>query len=107
MLYEFSKNRKLNTLLNHIADSLNDMGIEEIIRYADTFPHETDFNIAQYGNVLVYYSDVRDLYETSGYKSIRRWNDTKLWETYRRQVGYVARYLVRQYSAYLTKVRGF
>lgn len=107
MLYEFSKNRKLNTILNHIADSLNDMGIEEIIRYTNAFPHETDFNIAQYGNVLVYYDDVRALYESSGYKSIKHWNDNKLWETYRRQVGYVARYLVRQYSAYLTKVRGF
>ena len=60
------------------------------------FPNEIDYNIAQYGNLLIYYTDVRDMYNTCGYKSLNKMSDQKLWETYKRQVGYIARYIVNE-----------
>lgn len=103
---EFSANKKLEKLLKSIKDNmLNSMGatkkeaIEQIRYYAKNFPRETDYNIVQYGNLLIYYGDVRDMYKKAGYGStIDRMNDDKLWETYKRQAGYVARYLMNKYK---------
>jgi hypothetical protein len=85
---KLSKNKKLNMVLNMIYESLDELGIEEVKRYKDSFPHEIDFNIAQYGNVLVYHEDVENLYKNCGYK-VENYNN--LWEVYKRQVGYIAR----------------
>lgn len=52
---------------------------------------ESDCNIAAYGNMLIYYDDVRNFYRKHGYKTAERLSDRALWEIYRRQVGYVAR----------------
>ena len=61
--------------------------------YYDEFKYETDYNIAQYGNLLVYYYQVQEMYQNNGYKT--KFSDTKAWETYKRQVGYVVRQLKR------------
>lgn len=90
---QYSKNKKLNGVLNHIESELNELGIDEVKRYMDSFPRETDYNIAQYGNLTVYYVDVRRIYTDNGYKTIDRMSDFSVWETYKRQVGYVARKL--------------
>lgn len=57
------------------------------------FPREIDYNLYQYGNVLMYNDDIRDLY--SDYSSLKNASDSKLVEIYKRQVGYVARNLVK------------
>ena len=98
---KWSKNAKLNAVLSEIEDDLRTMcdsekeSLEEIRRYMQEFPHECDYNLAAYGNLLIYYSQIRSLYKSCGYKSIDRMNDSDLWETYRRQVGYVAREIMK------------
>ena len=63
------------------------------------FPDEIDYNIAQYGNVLVYYYQVRELYKDCGYCS--KWllnenNNDAVWHNYRRIVGIVAREIISE-----------
>ena len=95
----FSKNKKLNGLLNDIRDELLELGMEEILHYHDEFKGQaSDFNIVQYGNLLIYYDDIRELYEKNGYKSIKNWSDEKIWDTYKRQVGYIVRDIVGDYK---------
>lgn len=93
---KFSKNVKLNAVLNGIYEDLQELGIEEVKRYKEEFKHETDFNIAQYGNLLIYYADIREFYKNAGYKSFDKMSDGKIWEIYKRQVGYMARILIRE-----------
>ena len=92
---KFSKNKKLNGLLNDILESLQDLGIEEVKRYYKEFKSCKDYNIVEYGNLFIYYEDIRELYTSNGYKNIDKISDRKIWETYKRQVGYVARYMIR------------
>lgn len=93
----FSKNSKLNAVLSDIYEQIETIrdtpeeSREEVRRYMREFPGEIDYNIAQYGNILVYYHDVREMYTRAGYKSVTRWSDSKLWEIYKRQTGFVAR----------------
>lgn len=90
----FSKNKKLNGVLNDILESLQEMGIEEVARYYNEFNNEIDYNIAQFGNLLIYYADVKELYRRNGYTSLDKMSDHKVWDIYKRQVGYVARTLI-------------
>ena len=92
----FSKNKKLNMVLNAIYNDLQDLGEYEVKRYKTKFPCESDYNIAQYGNLLVYYYDVRKLYKNAGYKTLDKFSDNKVWEVYKRQVGYVARLILSE-----------
>lgn len=92
----YSKNKKLNGVLNDIREQLEYLGIEEVEHYYKSFKNEVDYNIAQYGSVLCYYSDVREMYLNNGYKTLEKWSDNKIWETYKRQVGYVAREMLRE-----------
>lgn len=85
---KLSKNKKLNYVLSFIYNELSELGIEEIKRYKKEFKNEIDYNIAQYGNLLIYYDDVKELYKKAGYKT--QFTDTKIWEIYKRQVGYIA-----------------
>ena len=96
---EFSPNRKLNNLLSSIRDEIIDRFdsgedmYHKIARYKQNFPRESDFNFVQYGNLHVYYDDIRDFYKTAGYadSTIDRMSDDEIWELYKRQVGYVLR----------------
>lgn len=100
MEIKFSKNKKLNNILNEIYEefkwNFDEDYKNETRRYMKMFPNEIDYNIAQYGNLLIYYTDIRDIYNTCGYKSINKMSDDKLWETYKRQVGYIARYIASE-----------
>lgn len=95
--YRFSKNKKTNGVLNEIYNDLltmcdtEEQSRAEIKRYRREFPRVIDCNIAQYGNVLIYYHQVREMYEKHGYKSVVRMSDNAVWDCYLRQVGYVAR----------------
>lgn len=90
----FSKNKKLNGVLNDILESLQELGIEEVARYYKEFNNEKDYNIVQYGNLLMYYDDIRELYRHNGYTSLDKMSDNRIWDIYKRQVGYVARTLI-------------
>lgn len=94
---KYSKNVKLNTVLNQIENDLRYFEIPEIARYMQDFPNEPDYNIAQYGNMLIYYAEIREMYIDAGYKSFEgnRISDNKMWEIYKCQVGYVARELMK------------
>ena len=93
----FSKNNKLNGVLNDIHTQLLEMcetkkeSICEIKRYAKNFSKETDYNLAQYGNLIIYHDDVLKMYENHGYKSLNRLSNDARWNIYKRQVGYVVR----------------
>lgn len=92
---KYSKNKKLNEVLSRIEKQLLELGLDEVKHYKKSFPNEIDYNIAQYGSVLVYYSDVKQMYKDCGYKSLEKMSDEKVWEIYKRQVGYVARELTK------------
>lgn len=98
----FSVNTKLNGVLNEIYNDLleisdtEEQSRSEIKRYCKEFPRVTDCNLAQYGNVLFYYYQVRDMYAKHGYKSMERMSDNKVWSIYLQQVGYVARMIARE-----------
>lgn len=87
---KISKNSKLNAVLNEIYEDLQEMGLSEICRYRANFDREPDYNIVQYGNLLIYYYDVREMYKRAGYKSMDKMSDSQIWEIYKRQVGYIA-----------------
>lgn len=94
---KYSKNVKLNTVLNEIEEQLNYFELPEIARYMQDFPNEPDYNIVQYGNMLIYYWEIRQMYIKAGYKSFmnNRISDNKMWKIYKRQVGYVARQIMK------------
>lgn len=100
----WSRNKKLNTCLQAIAESLLEMcetpqtSFSSIKNYILDFPKEPDFNIAQYGNLLCYYYDIREFYKNCGYsaKGVNRRSDAEIWDLYKRQVGYVAKTLLTQ-----------
>ena len=92
---KYSKNKKLNNLLQDIEEQLQELGLDEVKHYMANFKNEIDYNIVQYGNLLIYYVDVREFYKKHGYKTLEKWSDAKVWETYKRQVGYVAREITR------------
>lgn len=94
---KYSKNVKLNTVLNQIEFDLLQLGKNEIAWYMQDNPNEPDYNIAQYGNMLIYYWEIRKMYIKAGYKSFcdNRISDNKMWEIYKRQVGYVARQIMK------------
>ena len=95
--YKYSKNVKLNKVLTEIEKDLLDLGINEIKRYYNTFKNEVDFNIVQYGNMLIYYNDVYNFYRSCGYKTTDKMTTDKIWELYKNQVGYVAKKLILEY----------
>lgn len=95
----FSTNPKFKATQNAIfADLLSMCDTEsesrkEIARYRAEFPKEPDYNIAQYGNLLIYYYDVRQMFLNAGYseKTLKRLSDSRLWEIYLYRVGEVVR----------------
>lgn len=94
MKNKYSKNKKLEEVLSRIETQLEYASVD-IKHYMESFPNEIDYNIAQYGNLLIYYQDVKKMYRDCGYKSLDKMSDQKVWEIYKRQVGYVARQLMK------------
>lgn len=99
--YRFSQNKKTNGVLNEIYNDLleisdnEEQSRNEVKRYRKEFPRLSDFNLVDYGNMLIYYEDVREMYRRHGYKSLDRLSDNKVWDIYKHQVGYVARMIAR------------
>ena len=102
---KYSVNKKLNTLLNMIeAEIFNryenrEDAIAEIKSYYTFHRNEPNYNFAQYGCARVYYADVYNLYREAGYTSTDRYTETRLQETYCRQVGYVIREILKANAA--------
>lgn len=94
-MIKFSKNNKLNYVLNDIYNDLMELGKDDIKRYIQSFPNEIDFNIYQYGNMRVYNDEIRALY--SDYKCLKNASINKLVNIYKRQVGYMARLIINEY----------
>lgn len=94
---KYSKNVKLDNVLNQIENQLTYLELPEIARYMKDFPNEPDYNLAQYGNMLFYYWEIRKMYINAGYKTFEnnKISDSKMWEIYKRQVGYVARQIIK------------
>lgn len=96
---KYSKNRKLNDLLLSIEEDLlsmednREIAISEIKRYMKAFPKEPDYNIVQYGRLLISSYQVRELLTSCGYAE-QRVSDDEIWERYKHQVGYVARRII-------------
>ena len=91
---KYSRNNKLNKVLMGIESDLLDLGVDEIKRYYNEFRNEVDYNIAQYGNMLIYYNQIYDFYRSCGYKSTDKMTTNKIWSLYKNQVGYVARKII-------------
>lgn len=97
---KYSVNPKLNAVLQSIEDDLFSMEeskeicLSEMKRYMREFPNEPDYNLAQYGRLLVSSYQVRELYEACGYVPDKR-SDDKVWRTYLEQVGYVVRQIIQ------------
>lgn len=90
-MLKMSINAKRNGLLNEIYEDLLEMGVEEVKRYKKAFPYELDYNLVQYGNLLIYYYDIREFYKKHGYKSAENATDFQVWEIYKRDVRDIAR----------------
>lgn len=95
---KYSKNKKLNTVLTVIENDIiyhfdgdKKLMMTELKRYKSNFPRETDYNFAQYGNLMCYYNQIYDFYRAAGYKSFDKFSPNKIWEIYKRQVGYMIR----------------
>lgn len=99
-LVNFSKNKKLNGVLNDIYTQLLEMcdteneSISNIKHYVKEFHKKSDYNIAMYGNLIVYHDDVLAMYKKYGYKSLDKLSNDARWDIYKRQVGYVVRYIL-------------
>ena len=91
---KFSKNKKLNYVLNDIYSYLVDMGKDDIKRYMEYFPNQIDYNIYQYGNMRIYNDEIIKLYKN--YKCLKHASIDKLIDIYKRQVGYMARLIVNE-----------
>lgn len=95
----FSSNKKLDKVLSKIKDQLLSIhytpeeSINEIKHYKKEFPREIDYNLFQYGNMLIYTDDIRELYKD--YKSLQKVSDQAIVDIYKRQVGYVAREILK------------
>ena len=104
---KFSKNAELNNALSGIYEQLKAFDTDdetgestgEVKRYYEDFKtsDEKDYNIAQYGNLLIYYADVYKFYADCGYKTTTKFSENRIWDVYLRQVGYIVRnYFVSQ-----------
>ena len=99
-LVNFSKNAKLNGVLNDIYSQLMELhdteneSIIEIKHYVKEFPKELDYNIVQYGNLLIWHDDILAMYKKYGYRSLDRLSNEARWNIYKQQVGYVVRYIL-------------
>ena len=87
---KFSNNPKYNAVANEIYNDLLNIhdsekeSREEIEHYKREFPREPDFNLAQYGNLLIYYYDIREMFARCGYSNntMKSISNSPLWEMY-------------------------
>lgn len=76
---------KKSKLITAVYYQLLDMGEEEILHYVREFRNYIDYNIVEYGNLLVYYTDIIDLMERCDYK-VQNYTNDQVWDYYKRIV---------------------
>ena len=101
----------MNAIYSDIWEYIDDLGMSELIHYMNAFPNEPDYNLVNYGEMRIYYSEIRQMFINAGakqygetYKRARGENaagdwkisDCEMWEFYRRDVGRVARIYARR-----------
>ena len=91
---KFSKNKKLNYVLNDIYNYLMELGKDDIKRYMNAFQDKMDYNIYEFGNMRVYNDEIVELYKN--YKCLKNASIDKLIDIYIRQVGYMARLIINE-----------
>lgn len=69
-------------MMNELRQDLEEFGIGEIKRYKKEFPYELDYNIVQYGNLLIYYNQVYDFYNKYEYET-GGWSNDYIWHKYK------------------------
>ena len=95
----FSQNAKLNKVLNDIYKSLLSIQdtkkecIDEIKHYKENFPKELDYNLYQYGELIICDNEIKDLYKD--YKSLQKSSIESIINIYKRQIRYVANYILK------------
>lgn len=109
-MIKFSKNKKLNDVLTNILiDYLEDTPEETLALFKQYYvfnKREVDYNLAQYGCGRIYYSELDALYKN--YKSLKYLSYNKLWEIYKRQTGYIARYILNlDYKTALNTLKAY
>ena len=62
----------VDAIVDYIIENEDkDTIISELRRYKRDFPYESDYNYYKYGNILPYYSQIREFYEENGVKPSR------------------------------------
>lgn len=67
-----SRTASTQAIAEDCYDFFDLMGVEEVRRYMRAFPRNVDFNLVDYGNMRVYYDDIRDLFAQSGYPKAKQ-----------------------------------
>ena len=70
----------INDIYTDIMEKMEDFGglsglLNELKRYRNEFPRERDYNYYKYGNVAIYYNEIREIFRRAGYK-VERYSDT-------------------------------
>lgn len=76
---------KKSKLITAVYYQLLDMGEEEILHYVHEFRNYIDYNIVQYGNLLIYYTDIAELMESCEYK-VQNYTNDQIWNYYKKIV---------------------
>lgn len=64
------KSKLVKAIMNYILDDNNRKEVvRELKRYKKDFPRESDYNYYRYGNILPYYSQIREFYEKNGVRA--------------------------------------
>lgn len=108
---KLSNSPVLQAIYSDIWEYLEELGTDEVKRYMDAFPRETDYNLVQYGNMRIYYVEIRDMYANAGarnYLKVRKRttrngergdyfiSNDDLWEHYKRDVARIAREFIKR-----------
>jgi hypothetical protein len=108
---KMSNSPTLQAIYSDIWAYLEELGAPELLHYMGAFPLEPDYNLVNYGEMRIYYDEIREMYIKAGarrcaetYKRSRgdsrrgdyKISDSELWKKYRRDVGHVAREMRRR-----------
>lgn len=98
---KLSKSKARQNVYADIWGYLEELGAEEVRHYVSGFPREIDYNLVQYGEMRVYYDEIRDMYANAGYNRVTevykrasrnaergdyKVSDSELWDMYKRDV---------------------
>lgn len=80
------KTKLIKAIIDYILDDENkEEVVNELRRYKRDFPNESDYNYYRYGNILPYYSQIREFYEKNGVRANK--NDIMMCDNFCLNVG--------------------